>query len=260
MPASFAIESWGEGQTRVHRLDVRTKVGIGLLTTLAVMWINAPAALAILAVASLPYVLFLRKWKILLVVFAAVLLMWCGAVAMMAGLHAIWPASPPLDLKKLQAPFLRTVVMVHVTLPLALSSRIQDVVAVLKALRLPFCIYVPLAVMIRFLPTFIEDVRQVHECLRTRGHRLTPITAIARPMLTLRLLVVPLIFRSLRSSDELGIAAELKGMGSGERMTPLKVPRFKREDAWAAVLALAVLALGAALQIFSRGAGGGMFG
>jgi energy-coupling factor transport system permease protein len=260
MPASFAIESWGDGQTRLHRLDVRTKVGIALLATLAVMLINKPAALAVLTAASLPYALCLKKWKVLLVVFAAVLFMWCRAVAMMAGLHAIWPASPPLSLTRLQAPFLRTAVMVNVTLPLALSSRIHDVVAALKSLRLPFCIFVPLAVMIRFLPTFIEDVRQIHECIRTRGHRLTPLTAVTRPILTVRLLIVPLIFRALRSSDDLGIAAELKGLGSGERMIPLRKPRFKREDAWAAMLALAVLAIAATLQILSKSAGGGMFG
>jgi energy-coupling factor transport system permease protein len=71
-------------------------------------------------------------------------------------------------------------------------------------------------------------------------------------------LLMPLLFRSLRSSDDLGIAAELKGLGHGRRMTPLHPARFGREDALMAGLTLAVLAAALALQLVLRGNPGGM--
>jgi energy-coupling factor transport system permease protein len=233
-------------------------MGISLAASLAVVFLNHPVPLAVLACASALYALSLKRPLILLVVYGAVIFMWLVAVAMVAGLHAVWHEVPPLEIDKLLAPFLRTAVMVNAALTLALSSRIQTLLATLKAIRLPFSIYVPLAAMIRFLPTFIEDVRQINECLRTRGHRLAPVGVFAHPLLTVRLLLMPLLFRSLRSSDELGMAAELKGLGSAGRMTPMKRPRFSGTDAVTASLAFMVLALGAGLQMMFNPGGGGV--
>jgi energy-coupling factor transport system permease protein len=258
MPASFAVESPEDRGGLVYRLDVRTKVGVSLLASLAVIFLKAPAALGLLAVTSGLYALSLRRWRLLIIVYVLVLLMWGSAVGMMAGLHAAWDKAPALSLEKLAPPFLRTAVMVNVALALALSVRMQALLATLKALRLPFWLYVPLAVMLRFLPTFIDDVRQVYECIRSRGYRLSPLSVLTAPRLTLRLMLTPLIFRALRSADELGIAAELKGLGSEARMTPLKVSRFGRADLVMAGVTLLMLAASAVLQITSPSGGGGM--
>jgi len=243
----------------VGRLDVRTKMGVSLLASVATIAMNQPAALGTLAVLSALYAASLKRFKALLIVYAIVAVMWCGALAMMSGLHLLWPAAPAADLEKLTVPFLRTAVMINVALALALSSRIQSLLAVMKSLRLPLCIYVPLAVMVRFIPTFIEDVRQIRECIYTRGYRITPVTTIRHPVLTIRLLLMPLLFRSLRSADELGIAAELKGMGYGRRIVPLREPRFHREDAVMAGLTLSALAVSVALQVAGGPPAGGMF-
>lgn len=257
MPLLFELKSGREGQTGIHRLDVRTKLAVSLLASVAVIFLNHPGALGLLVVFSTVYVASLKRLKILMVIYVAIILMGCMAVGMMAGLTALWPKTPSVDPGKLLVPFLRTLVMVNTALALALSSRIQSLMAALKVLRLPFCIYVPLVVMVRFIPTLIEDIRQIRECIRTKGYGLTPLSLWAHPWITIRLLLMPLLFRSLRSSDELGIAAELKGMGYGQQMTPLKKSRFGRKDIMMVCMALVVLALSLILQHYYREISGG---
>lgn len=256
MRALYGTEAAGAPPSVIHRLDVRTKMAISLAASAAVVVLSDPAAMAVFFAASGFYALPVRRPGVFLIAYAVVGCMWCAAVGMMAGMHLLMPRMPTADPAKLLVPFLRTGVMLNVALALALSSRIQGLLSTLKNLRLPFCIYVPLAVMIRFLPAFVEDVRQIVECLRTRGHRLTPLQLVVRPLFTVRILLAPLLFRSLRSSDELGIAAELKGLGNARRLTPLKTDRFSGEDLLIAGLALLVITAGAAVQIVFGGGGG----
>lgn len=259
MRALYGIEPADARPSVIHRLDARTKMAISLASSVAVVAMSDPTAMALLFAASAVYALSVRRSVVFLIAYLVVGCMWCAAIGMMAAMHLLMPKMPTADPAKLLVPFLRIGVMLNVALALALSSRIQALLSTLKSLRLPFCIYVPLAVMIRFLPTFVEDVRQIGECLRTRGYRITPLHAVVRPLFTARLLLAPLLFRSLRSSDELGIAAELKGLGNARRLTPLKTDRFSREDLVIAGVALLVIAAGAALQIVFGG-GGGMHG
>ena len=127
-------------------------------------------------------------------------------------------------------------------LPLAFSCRVQSLLTALKSLRLPFCLYLPAAVMIRFIPTFLHDAKQVSETLRIRGWRMTPWNAFRHPVLLIRLVFTPLLFRSLKPSEELGIAAELKGLGYGEGMRPYRKLVWKASDTWLLVAACLVAA------------------
>jgi energy-coupling factor transport system permease protein len=48
-------------------------------------------------------------------------------------------------------------VMINTTLVIALSYRLQSILATLKTMRLPYFIYLPSAVMLRFIPSSIND-------------------------------------------------------------------------------------------------------
>ncbi|MEA1868535.1 MAG: hypothetical protein U9N19_10635 [Thermodesulfobacteriota bacterium] len=51
----------------------------------------------------------------------------------------------------------------------------KNVVATaLKSLRLPLFLYLPAVVMIRFIPSFINDIKQVTEVLKIRGYKINP--------------------------------------------------------------------------------------
>ncbi|MGE4506280.1 MAG: energy-coupling factor transporter transmembrane component T, partial [Desulfovibrionaceae bacterium] len=154
-------------------------------------------------------------------------------------------------------PFLRIVLMINVVLGLALTSRIQSVLTALKSLRLPAVLYIPASVMIRFIPTFIGDARQIHQTLRIRGYPVTPGALLRHPLRSVRVLFVPLVFRALRSADDLAMAAELKGVGARGGITPHRTDPFGPLDAAALLVALGCIAA-AFLQQFRAGFGLGM--
>ena len=82
-------------------------------------------------------------------------------------------------------------------------------------MHLPFVITLPSTVMIRFIPTFAHDVSQVWETLKIRGWQLNFTMLCTHPFLCARLIFTPILFRALKSSEALGVAAELKGLDRG---------------------------------------------
>lgn len=255
MRALFAISS---GKTTfLHDLDARTKMFVGVASSLSVIFMNTPQSLGFLAVVSTLYLLVLRRFALVAVCYVFILLVAATAFGFMLLMHEIWPRMAPPELGRFGIPFLRLLILANVVLALALSSRIQAVLAALRGLRLPVWLFVPTAVMIRFIPSFIKDIKEIRETMKTRGYGSGPIALISRPILTTRLLFMPLVIRALRTSDELGVAAELKGVGSRASATCHRPQRFSARDLAMALCAVGMLAVAFALQS-GPSLGGGM--
>lgn len=247
MHALYAPES--KTRSLVYSLDVRTKVAICLSMSFAVVFLTYPFALAFLGIMTLFYVLNLGRYKAIIVCYTAIALMWLIAIGIMRLMHAAIPMIPVTEPLKMMVPFMRTLIMINTVLALALSSRVQALLTALKSLKLPIWLYIPSAVMIRFIPSFIKDVRQIHETMRIRGYSLNPFFILRHPLTAVRLMAAPLIFRALRSSDDLGVAAELKGVGYGASMNSFRPSFFKKTDALMLLLAFAVLTGACFIQI-----------
>lgn len=255
MLASFAIEGAGGG---LYAADTRAKMLVSLLASVATVALSGVEPQMVLFGMSLVYALSLRRFRLLVIGYAALAAMLLVAMGCAFGLSLLLPSMPPFAASELAVPFLRMATMLNVIMPLAFSCRVQGLLTALKSLRLPFCLYLPAAVMIRFIPTFVNDVRQVAETLKIRGWRMTPWNAFRHPLLMIRLLFTPLLFRSLKTSEELGIAAELKGLGGGA-MRPYRKLVWKRSDTWLVAAACAVALAGTLCQYavgWSSGIGG----
>lgn len=231
MRALYATDGpvWHGG---LHAADTRAKMFVSLLASVVTVALSGVEPQMVLFGMSLVYALGMRRFRILLIGYAALVGMSLLAMGCALGMQRLIPSMPPFSAASLIVPFLRMATMLNVILPLAFSCRIQGLLTALKSLRLPFCLYLPAAVMIRFIPTFLHDVRQVSETLRIRGWRMTPWNAFRHPLLLIRLLFTPLLFRSLKTSEELGIAAELKGLGCGDGMRPYRKLVWKTSDTW----------------------------
>lgn len=236
-------------------LDVRSRMVVTLLASAVTVAISSFEGQMVLFVSSLFYVLSIRRWRALAIAYMAMMLMMGIAALFTWGISLVMPSMPFLP-DRLAVPFLRGAVMLNVVLPLALTCRIQALLTALKGLHLPFCIYIPGAVMIRFIPTFMNDIRQVAETLKIRGYHLGPGEMFRHPLMMLRLLFTPLLFRSLRTSEELGIAAELKGLEAGGRFIPFRRSVWTVRDTLLVLLAMAVFA--AALYCHIRWGGDSM--
>ena len=230
---------WGGG---LHAADTRAKMFVSLLASVATVALSGVEPQMVLFGMSLVYALGMRQFRILLIGYAVLVGMSLLAMGCAFGMSLLIPSMPAFSAVSLVVPFLRMATMLNVILPLAFSCRVQSLLTALKSLRLPFCLYLPAAVMIRFIPTFLHDAKQVSETLRIRGWRMTPWNAFRHPVLLIRLVFTPLLFRSLKTSEELGIAAELKGLGYGEGMRPYRKLVWKASDTWLLVAACLVAA------------------
>lgn len=243
MRALFEADAVRPG-SQVQQLDVRTKILISLLASVTVIFLKSPFSLLFFTTVTGLYVLELGRVRVVGVCYLAICLMWVVSIGFMHLMHRISPVIPVTDPVNMLVPFLRTMIMINTVLALALSSRVQMLLSSLKSLRLPIWLYIPAVVMIRFVPTFIKDVQQIHETMRIRGYRLHPWFLVRHPLVSVRLLVAPILFRALRSADDLGVAAELKGVRPGCTMVNCKPQRFGRRDALAAVITGVVFIVG----------------
>ena len=214
----------------LYRLDARTKMVICLAASVAVIPLKGIIPLSILLFASTVYALFHIRIRIILVCWSAVLLMGSTALLCLKIMTVFWPEIGKVDIFIFFIPFFRAAVLVNVILPLALSSHIQDILTSLKSFCLPLFIYLPGVVMIRFIPSFINDIKLISESLKIRGYRVNPVAFSLHPIRTTRLLFVPMVVRALRASDELSVAAELKGIGYVEKMTFYRTNKFSYPD------------------------------
>jgi energy-coupling factor transport system permease protein len=233
------------------RLDARTKMLLCLVASLTSIVLTDMAALGVLLAASAAYALSARDVKGLLVSYAAVALMLGTSALCVVGMGLLWPSMASLEPRRFIVPFMRILVSINVILGLALTSRVQSILTALKSLKLPPLVFIPASVMVRFIPTFIGDIRQIWQTLRIRGYARSPLALAAHPGTTLRVLFMPIVFRALRSADDLAMAAELKGVGGQGRVTAHRLGRMAARDYLSLAAGAGLVALAIWLQLRS---------
>ena len=214
---------------------------ICLLASVVVIVLKGVIPLSFLLVASIIYVLLQKRFGVLFVCYCAVVVMGLMALFCVKIMTVFIPEMGKFGISVFVVPFLRVSILINVVLALALSSQIQAILTSLRSLHLPLFIYLPAAVMIRFIPGFINDIRLIRQSLKVRGCSINPLTITFHPFLTTRLLFVPTVIRALRASDELAVAAELKGVGYSGRVSCYRTNRFSSADYFAGVLTFLVL-------------------
>lgn len=214
MPALFANSMQLANATSLWwHLDARTKLAITVSCAVLSVACSGFVAQMVLFLSTLIYALLLRRPILLIVVYAAMALMIAIATLCAIGMGYFLPKIGGVSMKSLVIPFLRALTMMNVVLVLALTTRVEHLLITLERLRLPFCVFLPTAVMLRFIPTFTKDIQQVWETLKIKGYPLGIKMLTLRPFLSARLVLIPILFRALKTSESLGVAAELKGLG-----------------------------------------------
>ena len=219
-----------EEKNFVEALDIRTKMIISILASLTVIIIQELAPLLILLSISFLYIFCYRKFKLIFFSYAFLFFMFLLAVFCVWILLKMVPDMASRGILIFFKPFLRVAILMNTTLVLVASARVSDLLSVLKSLKIPFFLFLPATVMIRFIPSFINDTKQVVESLKMKGHNINPISITFKPVLTTRLLFIPLVVKSLRTADDLSVASELKGFGYYKNITSINKNKFAYPD------------------------------
>ena len=202
----------------LNKIDVRTKASISIIVSFLVVFTASYQALGFIFLLSFAYALSLKKFKALFATYALFFLMMAISFIFIKVIVALYPGidKQGLNLEKAIIPFLRGLAALNTLLPL-------------QNLKLPLIIYLPCAVMVRFIVSFTLDIKQILEAIKLRGVKISFFNILKHPKLFLRLTYTPLIFLTIRTSDDLGIAAEIKGIGHNK---PTYIPSssLKKRD------------------------------
>ena len=118
--------------------------------------------------------------------------------------------------------------------------RPTEFVAAMTRMHLPRFLLVPVAVVLRFIPTVVTEARAIGDAMRMRGLVSGPLSVLRHPIRTSEHLVIPLLAAAVRAGDELTASALSRGFGSSRHRTTVVELRLTLADLLLAVLVAVV--------------------
>ena len=220
--------------TPLH-IDPRTKLCLILLCVLSAMF--APSLQVQFALTALIGLLaaLCGKWRYALrVMFAYALIcaftVWC--IGVMTG---TW--------RTMFVAFLGLVHKVYACGMLAglviRTARVGEFLSAMARLHVPQKLTIPIAVMLRYLPTIREDWHFVKDAMRLRDVSPTFWGFLKAPAITVNCIYVPLLTAASKAADELSVASVTRGIENPKPRTCLVKIRMRAADWLAMALFLA---------------------
>ena len=118
------------------------------------------------------------------------------------------------------------------------TTKVGEFLSAMTRLHVPKKLTIPIAVMLRYLPTIREDWHYIRDAMRLRDVSPTLWDFLKVPALTVNCIYVPLLTVASKAADELSIASVTRGIENPKPRTCLINIRMQ----WADLLALAVFA------------------
>lgn len=112
---------------------------------------------------------------------------------------------------------------------------------------------IPMAVMLRYLPTIQEDWHYIKDAMRMRDVSPSLAGFLAHPGMTVECIYVPLLMAASKAADDLSVAAVTRGIENPHPRTCLVQIKYGTAD-WV------VMAVAVAFLIFELCVRGGVIG
>jgi len=106
----------------------------------------------------------------------------------------------------------------------------------LQKLKIPKSVIVMICVMIRFFPVLNKEIVSIGNGMKARGIFSGWWDYVRRPVLAYECLMIPLLIRCLKLSDELGATAELRGLNAENDRTCIYEPRLGLKDGFVLIV------------------------
>jgi len=136
---------------------------------------------------------------------------------------------------------LRIITMVIASTIFTMTTPIDDLLYLLRKLRVSYKIGFVLSTGLRFIPTMEKKANQIIEAQRSRGARFKQGNMIRRIMAYVPVMV-PMIVESLRMSENLAMAMVNRGFGATKNWSVVDELQPRAVDYWLSVLLSVVLA------------------
>jgi len=92
------------------------------------------------------------------------------------------------------------------------TTYMDDLMVALQRMRLPQAVTIPLVVMFRYIPTLRIEYRQIRSTMDIRGISDTLWKRVSHPLATIEYILIPLLMRCLKVTDELAASGTTRGL------------------------------------------------
>ena len=121
------------------------------------------------------------------------------------------------------------------------TTKVGEFLSAMARLHIPKKLTIPIAVMLRYLPTIREDWRFIKDAMRLRDVSPTLWGFLKAPAMTVNCIYVPLLTAASKAADELSIASVTRGIENPKPRTCLVDIQMRAADCLSAALFLAFL-------------------
>ena len=122
------------------------------------------------------------------------------------------------------------------------------VISAMQTMKFPNAVAIPFIVILRYMPTLIEDYGYLKDSLKIRGIRTFGIEFFIHPIRSLEFMIVPILFRSIRVAEELSTSVLLRGIENYKNRTNIYPLKFTKIDAGYALFTVIAVSMSCYLQ------------
>ncbi len=226
-------------QQSTSGIDLRARFAVVLIVSFCVFFLQQEALPAITAALTAIYLCLFKRYKnaIGLVVGYAVLFLlgrWMLQLPSIGGFTVLMQI-----MRKLMLP-------VMAAIPVS-KAPTGVLVATLRRMRVPQMLVISIAVLFRFMPTVFTEFRAIRDAQKFRGIGVSVWGLAAHPLKSAEYILVPMLIRTAKVSDELSASALTRGADTSGVNSTYRMVRFGSRDG---VLVGAALLLGGGLFAF----------
>lgn len=110
------------------------------------------------------------------------------------------------------------------------TTQINDFLTAMNQSHAPRQVVIPLAVLLRYIPTLKEDWGFIKDAMILRGVTPSFVGFVKSPMTVVECLYVPLLITASKTADELSIAAVTRGIENPDPRSSIRELRFRGMD------------------------------
>ncbi len=259
MLKDITLGQYHPGNSAVHRLDPRNKLLLTIVYIVTVFLVKNPLGyllplvflLGVTRLAGISVKYLLKGLKPLVMILALTFLL----NLFFAQGETVWIQLGPVWLTRegfenalyfsLRLVFLvmGTSVLTLTTSPVSLTDAIERLLSPLRVIRFPAHeLAMMMSIALRFIPTLLEETDKIMKAQMARGADFESGNLLRRAKAMVPLLV-PLFVGAFQRASDLALAMEARCYRGGEYRTRMKVLRYTRLDAIAALSMLVLVAL-----------------
>lgn len=110
------------------------------------------------------------------------------------------------------------------------TTKISEFLSAMNRVHAPKKLMIPLAIMLRYVPTISEDWRFIKDAMKMRDVSPSLKSFFTKPAMTVECMYVPLMMTASKAADELSIASITRGIENPQKRTCLVEIQFGIKD------------------------------